>query len=144
MPIEPNPRYRALPDGRVELRSQVRFKMLPESAPLAREYRANGNAQVLSDTGVEYMIGFPSVDESLWVIEIVHHDDLWPPGRERLLALGQNRPPIYESHEGDVRTQYASFSESHPPAEIVAEQELEDAPPREKWIKVGSQGSTVD
>src|SRR5580700_12164613 len=132
MPNEPNPRYTPLPGGQVELRSQVRFKMPSESAPLAKQYRANGNAQVLSDTDLEHMISFPSVDESLWIVEIVHHGDLWPQGSEKVLALGRTRPPIYESHEADVRAQYASYLESHAPAEIVAEQQLEDAPPREK------------
>jgi hypothetical protein len=122
MPDKPNPRYKPLPGNQVQLRSQVRFKMATESVALAKEYRAKGYAQVLSDTNLEHVISFPSAVESLWVVEIVHHGEI---GR-----------PLYAAHESAVTAFYTSFVESHPPAEIVAEKDLENAPGRDKWVKI--------
>jgi hypothetical protein len=47
-----------------------------ECANLSQAYRADGKAQVLDDQGDQYTISFPSQNESLILIEIVHVGDV--------------------------------------------------------------------
>lgn len=120
-----NPAWKHLPDGRLELRSQIRFNMAPESAPLAEQYRASGHAQVLADTDFEHTISFPSkIDEALWVVAIVH--------------VGDTRRALFEAHEMAVTGFYESFMGTHPFVEIVASNALEESPERDKWVEIAT------
>ena len=123
MAEKPDPKYTPLTGNHVELCSQIRFKMAPESANLAKQYRAEGKAQVLGDSGDRgHVICFPSADESLFVIEIVHRGDVAD-------------STLYEAHKRDVAAFQWVQTISHPPVEIVDQNSLEPTPHRDRWVR---------
>jgi hypothetical protein len=108
---------------RVKLRSQVRFRMAPESAGIAREYLTSGQAQVLWDHDEDFVISWPSNHESMFVVEIVN------------VGATSKFAGLEAAHKASVNGFAFVFEASHGLAEIVAQSDLEDSPPRDLWVR---------
>lgn len=122
MPNAPDPKFTPLPDGRVAVRSQVRYRRLPESAQVIAAMRSSGEAQVLWDRDDDYVISWPSSLDGRGIVEISH--------------MGLVSQELIESHKASVSGFAAVFETSHGPAEIVNQSDLEQAPERAKWVRV--------
>jgi hypothetical protein len=120
MPNAPDPELTQLSGPhRVKLRSQVRFKMAPESAELAKRYRHSGHAQVLWDHNDDYVVSWPSKREGMYVVEIVN------------TGAPSEIVGLTVAHRLSVNGFAFVLGTSHASAEIAAQSDLEDSPPRD-------------
>jgi hypothetical protein len=114
MTTNPDPEYTLLDDGRVRMRSQVRFKYHPESAQVVSALRAANQGQILWRWADDYIVSWPSKDDGIGIVEIVN--------------IGPRSVALDAAHKMSVVGFVTVLGASHGSAEIAAVDRFEQAP----------------